>query len=330
MTGIVLGTSEFTVQMTKALLEKGVEVLALISMPAEKQPVGSLNLADFACDNQMTYLEVEDINGEESLNFMKGLEPDVIFSSWPKILGKDVLDIAKRCCVGSHPTELPLNRGRHPLHWMIALGMEKSKFTFFEMDQGVDTGDILLQVPFTIDQDETIDQLILKVNRLAYEVTKELVDILMKGDLITKIKQDHAQANYWRKRNSRDVVLDVRMSRKMIINTVRSFTSPFSYAKLIVEDSLICIIDARAMEQPVDCLHLEHGKIINVETFKIQIKVEDGIVELTSLEPLPDLLREQHYVYSPIEYLLRYPKKLSKELLSENQSAENTIVYKEK
>ena len=66
--------------------------------------------------------------------------------------------------IGTHPTALPFNRGRHPLHWVIDLGISETKLSFFKMDEGVDTGNIILQCPFQIDEGDEIEDVNSKMN----------------------------------------------------------------------------------------------------------------------------------------------------------------------
>ena len=75
---------------------------------------------------------------------------DFFVSSWPNLISNKVLKIPKFGVIGTHPTPIPMNRGRHPLHWMIALGISNSKISFFKMDETIDGGNILIQEPFIV------------------------------------------------------------------------------------------------------------------------------------------------------------------------------------
>ena len=71
------------------------------------------------------------INSSKSIKILSYHRADFIFVSWPKIVKADILDTPKYFCIGTHPTNLPYNRGRHPLHWIIALGISETKLSFF-------------------------------------------------------------------------------------------------------------------------------------------------------------------------------------------------------
>ncbi len=142
---VVLGTSALTQNCADAW-RKNHDLVGVVSMPLGSRPDNSADLEPYAASIGASYLEFADLDA--AVPQLRALRPDILFSTWPKLLSRAVIESAP-LCIGSHWSELPANRGRHPLHWMIALGMTRGAISFFKMDDGVDTGDILLQVPFT-------------------------------------------------------------------------------------------------------------------------------------------------------------------------------------
>ena len=315
---VVLGTSEFTIRYATALLDSGCEVCALISMPSSVRPLNSADIMGFAERNRIPYHEVEDINSSESVSLLQGYSSDYIFSSWPKILRKETLEISRIYCIGSHPTELPFNRGRHPLHWLIALGISESKLSFFRMDEGVDTGRVLLQIPFQITPDDLIGDVVSKVNESAYEGTRILCKKLLDNPFYSGTEQDYALANYWRKRTPHDVTLDLRMSSSMILRTVRSFAPPYPCANLIFGKHVLKIISASMVPMKMSSEELqrvEPGRIISIDGNRIRIKAVDGIVDLECEGDLPPELLVAKYIHPPSKYLIKWSEELKHELL---------------
>lgn len=304
---VVLGTSEFTVRCSQALIDSEEEICALISMPRRILPDNSIDISDFAKKNGISYYEIKDINSSESLNLISKFSPDYIFSSWPKILKKEILCVPKIYCIGSHPTELPYNRGRHPLHWLIVLGIQDSKVSFFRMDEGIDTGNILLQTPFYIASDDLIRDVVEKMNVAAYEGLIALCKKFHDDPFYSGVPQKQMLANYWRKRTPYDITLDFRMSTAAIIRTVRSYTLPYPCANLIFEGQLIKIV--RASFAPVnmkdsDIRYIEQGKILKTDGNIIWVKADDAIVELECLDNIPPELAKAKYIYPPINMSL--------------------------
>jgi len=302
----LIGNSTFTIQCAKALLDAKADISCMISMPEATRPNNSANINSFSHSNDLSYKEIEDINSDESIAFLLALRSDFILCEWPKILGKKVLETPKYHCIGTHPTELPHNRGRHPLHWSICLGISETKLSFFKMGESVDTGDIVLQIPFSINSDETICDVGKKLNNLAYEGTKNLYDILLANPLCYGEKQNQNSANYWRKRTPHDVTLDLRMPSDLIIRLVRSFTLPYPCANLIFDRTVIKIENAKVAPTDLsdeELQRLEPGKIISVNQKTIRVKSDDQILDLTCLDRMPDKLRSAGYIHPPTYYI---------------------------
>lgn len=302
---IVLGTSNFTIQCARAILDSGCEVAAIISMPRHALPDNSADLRGFAARCGVAYHEIEDMNSQEGLTLVKGLSPDYVFSSWPKILGGEFIAIPKRFVIGSHPTDLPHNRGRHPLHWLLVLGIGTSALTFFKMDEGVDTGNILLKEKFAVNDDDTICSLGAKVDGIAYRGLQRLCRLLWENPDFTGESQQHGAANYWRKRTVHDVTIDPRMPAELIVDTVRSFVPPYPGARLIMGHHTMIIAAARVVtgDYENELLHRsEYGRIMFIVRDALHVRCADGVVELQVVNGIPDELLGRKYVHPPSYY----------------------------
>ena len=307
---VVLGTTDFTIQCACALLDAGCNVVAMVSMPASILPNNSADIYQFARTHRIPYHEIADINSSAGVSCIQQYAPDYLFSSWPHVVNQTTLKIPRRFCIGTHPTELPHNRGRHPLHWLAVLGILTSKLSFFRMDEQIDTGNILHQEPFSYAQHASIGEVMEKVNAAAYDGTRNLYAVLLKEPDYVGIQQDGTLANYWRKRTPHDVTLDLRMSSSMIIRTVRSFAPPFPCAILIFEGDILRIKRASVsvIDMPADqAIRTEPGRIIKVEDRIIRVKAEDAVVDLECVETVPSKLKNTKYVHPPSKYIAEWP-----------------------
>jgi methionyl-tRNA formyltransferase len=297
-------------------MDGGGTVSAMVSMPEDMRPDNSTDLAGFARSHAISYHEISDINGKESLELLGILAPDYIFCSWPKMLKQEVLELPACFVIGSHPTDLPFNRGRHPLHWLICQGIEESQVSFFHMDEGVDSGDLLLQIPYKIASDTSIEALDALVDEAAYEGAKQLAARLDGNSKFSGDEQDISLANTWRKRTPYDVTIDLRMSLNTIMNTVRSYSAPYPCANLLFRTDVIKITGARpsshsgglTLEQ---LQRIEPGRIIAVADNILSVKAEDGIVDLECAPPLPERLKTAKYIHPPGFYLANSPNLVS-------------------
>tara|TARA_Y100000588_G_C14230714_1_gene915151 strand:- start:367 stop:1359 length:993 start_codon:yes stop_codon:yes gene_type:complete len=330
MNVIVLGTTNFSLKAAEGFLDNGYHISALINMPENVRPQNSANVKEYASYRKIAYYEIEDVNSQASIDILSSQSPDLIFLSWPKIIQSQVIQVPKYCCIGTHPTNLPFNRGRHPLHWLITQGIPETKLSFFVVDEGVDTGDILLQQSINIKENDTISDVSNRIDEAVYEGVSGLVDTLnefesgYEADKNTKINdyckvQDPKLANYWRKKTPFDVTLDFRLSTQDLIRIVRSFTLPFPCANLIFEDYIIKVIEAYEgnytnynLSVPIN--YIEPGKIIQVKSNHIIVKTNDGFVELVCRDKLPKKLKSAKYIHPPIKYLSAI-EKLHKEFL---------------
>lgn len=299
---IVLGTTEFFLNCVSGLIEAGAEILAMISREESHRPDNSADVESYAAANKIPYHEVGYINSAESLACLRQYRPDYIFASWPEILKREVLDLPSKFCIGSHPTDLPHNRGRHPIHWLIQLGIPESKLTFFRMNDDIDDGNILLKVPIHIGRDQSISAVLKNLNAGGYEGSRKLYEGLV-TDTILEHKQNPDDANYWRRRTPHDITLDLRMSASMIIRTVRSFAPPYPCANLLIEDEVLKITDAYLPSDYREYSDLEPGHIVDCGDSHLRVKAADFLIELIVASPIPRTLRDLIYIHPPSKYL---------------------------
>ena len=90
--------------------------------------------------------------------------------------------------IGFHPTALPQNRGRHPLIWSLVLGLNETASSFFFMDEGPDTGDLISQVKVPIHQDDDANCLYKRITKVAMGQIREFVPLLASGKLSEYLK----------------------------------------------------------------------------------------------------------------------------------------------
>ena len=164
-------------------------------------------------------------------NFLCSNQHDIVIISWPKILPAYILTLGNSCFIGTHPTILPLGRGRHPLHWMRVLGLRTSKVTAFRVDPGVDSGPIIGSVRFRTRNNQSIDHDLDTVEQKHYWLGFQVGIRLWLG-IPRGRPQRKKTSTTWRKRNESDTKIDFRMTAKGIIQHVRSFSYPFPLASV--------------------------------------------------------------------------------------------------
>lgn len=178
---IFMGTPDFAKESLEAIYNAGYEIFAVVTNPDRPQGRGMKlkpsPVKEFALEKNLEILQPEKIkNNEEFINNIKSLEPDVIcVVAYGKILPKEILEIPKLGCINVHASLLPKYRGAAPIQWAVLNGDKETGITTMYMDEGMDTGDIILKEKVKIGEDETTGEL---WNRLSIIGGKLLVKTL--------------------------------------------------------------------------------------------------------------------------------------------------------
>ena len=274
------------VEFSQVVLEK------LLSLNANIVGVGTKKYSPFNADfadlvplcekNKLHFRFIQDINAKKTVEWIRALKPDVIFChGWSFLLKTQVLNAAPMGVIGFHPAALPQNRGRHPLIWALALGLQKTASTFFFMDQGADSGDILSQRQLAIDYDDDARSLYDKVTKTALKQIEELLPQLQKGNY-SRCSQNHSLANTWRKRGKPDGKIDFRMHCSMVYNLVRALARPYVGAHVEYNGQEIKIW--RVAEECINMPNIEPGKILDIQKGIPLVKCSDNAVWLQKHE----------------------------------------------
>ncbi|MBF0369153.1 MAG: formyl transferase [Magnetococcales bacterium] len=267
------------VALTTLLAIPEVEVVGVITRGGSDFNADFDSLADLAGEGSGISLFMAD---EEPRNEMAGwirdLHPDIVYCiGWSWLLPGEILAIPPKGVVGYHPAALPQNRGRHPIIWALALGLDETASSFFLMDEGADSGDIISQERVTIDHDEDAGTLYAKLMALLPNQITTFTHQLISGNL-TPQPQDHSQANHWRKRSPADGEIDWRMPAQGIYNLVRALTRPYPGATCQWRGQTIQVWQVAVVaEAPVN---IEPGKVLAREGETVTVKCGVGAIRI--------------------------------------------------
>lgn len=188
---------------------------------------GRIYLDDFCHRNAVPLLKIRHVNDLPDSEEFKQYEIDcMLLIGWSQIANQKVLECFDEGLIGAHPTLLPKGRGRASIPWAIIKGLNETGVTFFRIDEGVDTGDIVAQERIPIDQVETATSLYSKVELAHRTLCVQVVNALKAGSLEAKA-QDETQATIWPGRTPDDGVLTTDMSVVEVDRLVRATTSPY-------------------------------------------------------------------------------------------------------
>lgn len=250
---VFFGATELGYKCCRLIVEeKLADVCGIFTIPKEfnisysDKPVFNVNFADFRDFEKEFGIPVKEITGKMN-SFTADVEafaPDLILViGWYYMVPKQIRDIAPKGCAGMHASLLPKYRGGAPLVWAIINGETRTGLSFFYLEEGIDTGDIIAQEEIDILEDDTIKTLIDKVSISALKIIKEFIPLLASGDA-PRTKQNEAEATNFPQRKPEDGLIDLNKDAKSIKDFIRAQTKPYPGAYTIQNGKKITIWNA--------------------------------------------------------------------------------------
>ena len=169
-----------------------------------------------------------------ALDILKQLNPDlIVVVAYGKILPKEILELPKYKCINVHASLLPRHRGASPIQWCIVCGDKVTGVTTMLMDEGMDTGDILLSSEIAIGKDEISDTLHDKLALMGAELLDKTIDGILNGS-VNPIKQNENEATYAPIIKKEMAQIDFSLSAEKIVDAIRGYNSwPCAYFTLL-------------------------------------------------------------------------------------------------
>lgn len=279
---IIIGTVIFSLRVLEKLIDMHANVIGVCTKEYSKYNTDFADLAPMCRAYNIPCFFIKNINDPDCVDWIKHLQPDVIFCvGLSQLIKKEILSIPKIGVIGYHPALLPKNRGRHPIIWALALGLEKTGSTFFFMDEGADSGDILSQESVAIQYTDDAAGLYDKLDALALKQIEDFLPMLSDGSYKKILKkQNNLEANTWRKRGMPDGQIDFRMTSFAIYNLVRALTHPYVGAHIIYNETIVKVWKAEEVFLHKDISNIEPGKVLDAASDGIAVKTYDGAIKL--------------------------------------------------
>lgn len=210
---------------------------------------GRIFLDKICAKHDIKLLKINNINDQIAIDFIKNNSIDWLFIiGWSQIAKNNILNSSKFGVIGAHPTLLPLGRGRAAIPWTILKGINKTGVSFFKLDEGVDTGDIIHQEIISVEKNEDAETLYEKVNHAHINGISKVIEIL-KCEKFNFIKQDHSISNYWPSREAKDGEINIKKSIFIAEKLIRATTKPYPGAFIIRKNKKIIIWKAKIVDR---------------------------------------------------------------------------------
>lgn len=273
-----MGTVQSSEALLGTLIEMGENVVGVVTRASSSFNADYRDLGPLCEQHGIPCWHVGPTLAPEDIAYLHALKPDCIFCfGWSHLLPRSVLEAAPLGVLGFHPAPLPIGRGRHPIIWALALGMERTASTFFMMDDGADSGAIVSQHPVDIAPTDTAAVLYANLVEAAQAQLRQFVPRLKDGRLVPT-PQDDSRATHWRKRGKADGHIDFRMSAVAVHNLVRALSEPYVGAHLVCGGQETTVWEARP--EPCPELHHEPGKVLESSGGTVLVKCGQDAIRL--------------------------------------------------
>ena len=184
---VFMGTPDFARDSLESIYNAGHDILAVVTNVDKPKGRGMKMIAtpvkEFAIEKNLPVFQPEKVKkNEEFINEIKSLNPDIIcVVAYGKILPKEILDIPQYGCVNVHASLLPKYRGAAPIQWAVLNGDKTTGITTMYMDEGMDTGDMILTEKVKIGEDETTGELWNRLSKIGANLLVETLKQIEKG-----------------------------------------------------------------------------------------------------------------------------------------------------
>lgn len=195
-----MGTPDFAVETLEKIIENGYEVVAVVTQPdkpkGRDKKLSPPPVKECALKHNLTVLQPQRARDEAFVQELKRYNPDaIVVVAFGQILPESILHMTKYGCINVHASLLPQYRGASPIQWAVIDGCKKTGVTTMLMDEGIDTGDILMVREYELARKETGGSLFDKLSLLGAELLIETLKGMETGS-IKPIKQDNEKSSY--------------------------------------------------------------------------------------------------------------------------------------
>ncbi len=222
---VYMGTPDFAVKPLEALINNNYEVVGVFTQP--DKPVGRKAILTpppvkvVAENNNIPVFQPDSLKNGAGVKILEELKPDVVIVvAYGKILPKDFLEFAKHGCINIHGSILPEYRGAAPIQWSVLDGKEFAGVTSMQMNEGLDTGDILLVEKTKIGENETSGDLYERLTVLGADVLIKTLEAI-KNNSLNPQKQDDSKSSYAKMLDKSLSKIDWNLSAQEVHNKIR-------------------------------------------------------------------------------------------------------------
>ena len=283
---IFMGTPEFSVGTLEALIEAGHEVALAVTQPDKPKGRGGkmqyTPVKEAALKHGIPVFQPKKVREPECVEELKQYNADIIVViAFGQILPKEILEMTPFGCVNVHASLLPKYRGAAPVQWAVIDGEEVSGVTTMQMDEGLDTGDMLLKTEIRLDEKETGGSLHDKLAAAGAELCVRTLKGLEEKTVVPK-PQGESPTAYARMLDKKLGNIDWSRDAESIERLVRGL-NPWPSAYTTWDGKVMKIWEARAEKKAAETGSVP-GTVISVEKDGFCVETGDGVLKVLALQ----------------------------------------------
>ena len=284
---VFAGTPKFAVKSLSVLNQSEHEVIAVYCQPDRPKGRGKVLTACpvkvCAKANNLLVIQPEDLKDKQSQSQLALLNPDVmVVAAYGQILPKSILEIPKLGCLNIHASLLPRWRGAAPIERAILEGDRETGISIMKMNEGLDTGDILLDKKCTISNHETAQTLHDTLSNIGANAILETLNML---PTLKARPQQNNEATYAEKVTKDEAQIDWHQSAEKISRVIRAFNPrPIAYTNAMAKqfkNRVLRIIEAEIVNRQTTN---SPGEVIKYDKDVCYIATSNGVINLKKVQ----------------------------------------------
>ena len=284
---IFMGSPDFSVGTLEALIEAGHEVVLAVTQPDKPKGRGKemqfTPVKECALKYNIPVYQPRRVREAQCMEELQKYNADImVVVAFGQILPKEILEMCTYGCVNVHASLLPKYRGSAPIQWAIIEGEEVTGVTTMQMDEGLDTGDMLLKTEIPIEPKETGGSLFDKLAQAGAKLCVETLEALQNGT-VTPIPQGETTTAYAKMLDKQLGDINWNKTAVEIERLIRGLT-PWPSAYTNWNEKVMKIWDAEVSDIDVEMEDAKPGTIVKVEKDAFYVQTGEGLLKVCELQ----------------------------------------------
>ena len=282
---IFMGTPDFATGTLEEIVKAGHEVAGVVTQPDKPKGRGKTMMPTPVKETALKYnlpvYQPKKVREPEFVELLRSLKPDVmVVAAFGQIITKEILEMPKYGCINVHASLLPAYRGAAPIQWAVINGDKESGVTIMQMDEGIDTGDMIEKAVVPIAEDETGGSLFDKLSHTGAKLCVKVLRDLEEGKAVRKKQPEESTTPYAKMIDKKMGEVDWKKSAKEIEQLFRVLNPwPSAYTK--VHGKTLKLWKAKVL---LETSQMNPGQIVKVTKDSLAVQTGQGMLEIQELQ----------------------------------------------